>query len=67
MAKGGSIFLATVAHGVRVVAPQEMEETGEGGKVLIRGDAGEEGDYQHPLTSQSLFPYQATAGEDDVV
>ena len=67
MAKGCSIFLATVAHGVRGVAPREVEKTGKGRKVLIRGDAGEEGDDQHPLTSQGLFPYQAAAGEDDVV
>jgi hypothetical protein len=52
---------------VRRIARGEVEETGEGRKVLIRGDAGEEGDYQHPLTSQGLFPYQAAAGEDDVV
>ncbi len=59
--------MATVAHGVRVASPQEMVKAGEGRKVLIRGGAGEEGDYQHPLTSQDLFPYQATTGEDDVV
>jgi len=67
MAKGCSIFSATVAHGVRVAAPQEVEETGEGGKVLIGRDTGEEGDYQHPLAGQGLFPYQAAAGQDGVV
>lgn len=67
MAKGCTVFLATVGDGVGVTAPQEVEETGERGKVLIGGDTSEQGDHQYPLTSQCLFPYQAAAGEDDII
>jgi hypothetical protein len=67
MGQGGLILLPAPAHGVRGVAPGEVEEAGEEREALIGRPPGKDGGHQDPFPAQALFGYQPPTGENHVV